>query len=160
MQNILIDRIDAAILAQLQRNGRLTSSELGERIGLSTSAAHRRVKALEDAGVIDRYVALLSDAGAGRRATVFVAVTLDSQRRDTLEAFERALEGCPEVLDAYLMSGTSDYLLRVAIIEGDSYERVHKDVLSALPGVQRLVSNFAIRRVFSRTAIAVKPTIR
>lgn len=159
-QKFPIDRIDAAVLAQLQKDGRLTSAALGERVGLSPSAAHRRVKALEEAGVIDRYVALVSEETLGRRVTVFVEVTLDSQRRETLEAFERALENCPEVVDAYLMSGTSDYLLRVALADSDSYERIHKDVLSALPGVQRLVSNFAIRKVLSRTAMVIRPMDR
>jgi Lrp/AsnC family transcriptional regulator, leucine-responsive regulatory protein len=150
-----LDRIDAAILTHLQRDGRLTSADLGERVGLSPSACHRRVKALEDAGVIDRYVALLSEETLGRRSTVFVAVTLEAQRRDVLDAFERAVALCPEVLDCFLMSGDSDYLLKVSIAAGDSYERIHKDVLSALPGVRRLVSNFAIRRVVSRTAVPV-----
>jgi Lrp/AsnC family transcriptional regulator, leucine-responsive regulatory protein len=150
-----LDRIDAAILTHLQREGRLTAAELGDRVGLSASACHRRVKALEEAGVIDRYVALLSEDALGRRSTVFVAVTLDAQRREVLEAFELAVAGCPEVMDCFLMSGDSDYLLRVSVAAGDSYERIHKDVLSALPGVRRLVSNFAIRRVVSRTAVPV-----
>jgi Lrp/AsnC family transcriptional regulator, leucine-responsive regulatory protein len=159
-QNYPIDRIDAALLGELQKDGRLTSADLGERVGLSPSAVHRRVKALEEGGVIDRYVALLSEEGLGRRTTLFIAVTLESQRREILDAFERALLTCPEVVDAYLMTGESDYLLRVVLAEGDSYERVHKDVLSALPGVRRLVSSFAIRRVLSRTAVAVRPTVR
>lgn len=152
-----MDRLDAALLNHLQRNGRLTAAELGERVGLSPSACHRRVRALEEAGVIDRYVALLSDEALGRRTTVFVAVTLDNQRRDTLEAFETAVERCPDVQDCFLMSGDSDYLVRVTIGPGDSYERIHKDVLSALPGVRRLVSNFTIRKVVSRTAIPIRP---
>ncbi len=146
-----MDRTDRAILTALQANSGLTHAALGEKIGLSASACHRRVKALEETGTIDRYVAILSDSALGRRSAVFIAATLDNQRRETLDAFERALSNCPEVLDAYLMSGEFDYLLRVVVADGDSYERIHKDVLSSLPGVRRLVSNFAIKQVARRT---------
>ena len=110
-----MDRIDRAILTALQTDSTATSAGLGEKIGLSPSACHRRIKVLEASGVIDRYVALLSDTALGRRSTVFVAVTLDNQRRETLDGFERALQSCKEVLDGYLMSGESDYLLRVVV---------------------------------------------
>ena len=147
-----MDRFDRAILSALQADSAHTHAALGERVGLSPSACHRRVKLLEEAGYIARYVALLSDKALGQRSVIFIAVTLDNQRRETLEAFERSLSACPEVLDAYLMSGESDYLLRVVVAEGDRYERIHKEVLSALPGVRRLVSNFAIKPVVQRTA--------
>ncbi len=146
-----MDRMDRAILLALQASSGLTHAALGEKVGLSASACHRRVKALEESGVIDRYVAILSDAALGRRSVIFIAVTLDNQRRETLEAFEKTVAACPEVLEAYLMSGEFDYLLRVVVAEGDSYERIHKDVLSSLPGVRRLVSNFAIKQVARRT---------
>jgi Lrp/AsnC family transcriptional regulator, leucine-responsive regulatory protein len=146
-----MNRIDRAILLALQANSGLTHAALGEKVGLSASACHRRVKALEEAGVIERYVAILSDSALGRRSAVFIAATLDNQRRETLDAFERAISACSEVLDAHLMSGEFDYLLRVVVAEGDSYERIHKDVLSGLPGVRRLVSNFAIKQVARRT---------
>jgi Lrp/AsnC family transcriptional regulator, leucine-responsive regulatory protein len=145
-----MDRLDRAILTELQANGRLTAAELGERVGLSASAAHRRMKALEADKLIDQYVALLSPAATGWQSTVFVAVSVENQNRETLEKFERAVARCPEVLDCYLMSGESDYLLKVAVCAGDRYERIHADVLSALPGVRRLISSFAIRTVFRR----------
>ncbi len=147
-----MDRIDRAILMALQTDSTATSAALGEKIGLSPSACHRRIKMLEADGVIDRYVAQLSETALGQRSTVFVAVTLDNQRRETLDGFERGLQNCREVLDGYLMSGESDYLLRVVVADGDSYERIHKDILSSLPGVRRLISSFAIKPVIRRTA--------
>ena len=154
-----LDKVDVAILTELQEHGRLTNAELAERVGLSPSACHRRVKALESAGVIDRYVAILSDQALGRGITVYVQVTLDNQKRETLEAFEAAAAGVPEAMECYLMSGAADYLLRLVVRDAADYERVHREVLSGLPGVDRLVSSFTIRRVFSRTAMPVPEEI-
>jgi DNA-binding Lrp family transcriptional regulator len=142
-----MDRTDRAILEQLARDGGLTSAALGERVGLSPSAAHRRVKALEAAGLIAGYRARLSREALGNPTTVFVAVTLKDESRDTLLRFEQALTACREVREAHLMTGDSDYLLKVLVREGDGYERIHRDVLAALPGVHRLVSQFSIRSV-------------
>jgi DNA-binding Lrp family transcriptional regulator len=144
------DDLDRKILACLSVDGRLTSAELGERVGLSPSAAHRRVKLLEAGGMIRGYRALLSRDAQGNPSTVFVSVTLRDQSRDTLVRFEAALARCPEVREAHLMSGESDYLLKVAVRADDGYERIHRDVLAALPGVQRLVSQFSIRHVVER----------
>ncbi len=150
-----LDPVDIAILNELQENGRLTNAELAERAGLSPSACHRRVKALEQDGIIDRYVAILSQEALGRGITVYVQVTLDNQKRDTLTAFEQAVEQVPEVMECYLMSGEADYLVRVLVRDANDYERVHREVLSALPGVARLHSSFSIRKVFSRTQMPV-----
>jgi len=136
---------DSKILAQLRRDSGLTSEQLGMKIGLSGSAAHRRVKALEDSGAILGYRARLSLAARGNPSTVFVNVTLTDQRQATMMAFESALDETDQVAEAYLMSGVSDYLLKVLVRADDSYERVHREILSALPGVQRLVSQFTIR---------------
>lgn len=146
-----LDTFDTAILEHLQRDGRLTSAELGERIGLSASATHRRVKLLEQAGVIAGYTALLSAEAQGRPSTVFVAVTLADQRQETLDRFERALARHPEVTECYLIAAESDYLLKVMVPADDRYERIHRDILSALPGVRRVISQFAIRPVFRRS---------
>ncbi len=147
-----LDDFDHRILLELERDGALTSAALAERVGLSPSACHRRVKALEAAGVIEGYAAILSEKALGRGATVFVAVTLENQRRETMEKFERAVALCREVQDCHLMTGESDYLLRIVIADDDRYERVHRETLSRLPGVRRLVSNFTIRTVFRRAA--------
>ena len=107
---------------------------------------------MEAAGVIEGYAAILSEKALGRSATVFVAVTLENQRSETMAEFERAVANCREVQDCHLMTGESDYLLRIVIADDDRYERVHQDTLSRLPGVRRLVSNFTIRTVFRRAA--------
>jgi DNA-binding Lrp family transcriptional regulator len=147
-----LDDFDHKILIALERDGALTAAALSERVGLSPSACHRRVKAMEAAGVIEGYAAILSEKALGRSATVFVAATLENQRSETMAAFERALVRCREVQDCHLMTGDSDYLLRIVIADDDSYERVHRETLSRLPGVRRLVSNFTIRTVFRRAA--------
>lgn len=154
-----LDSVDISILTELQDNGRLTNAELAERVGLSPSACHRRVKTLESAGVIDRYVAILSEEALGRGITVYVQVTLDNQKRETLQAFEDAVAYVPEVMECYLMSGEADYLVRVLVRDANDYERVHREVLSALPGVARLNSSFTIRRVFSRTTMPVPDVV-
>ncbi|MBI1402801.1 MAG: AsnC family transcriptional regulator [Porphyrobacter sp.] len=140
-----MDQTDRKILDLLARDSRLTGEQLGARVGLSPSAAHRRVKALEETGAILGYRARLSHAARGHPSTVFVHVTLTDQRQATMQAFEHALAATPQVTEAHLMSGESDYLVKVLVRGDDSYERIHREILSALPGVQRLVSQFTIR---------------
>jgi len=145
----LMDGIDGKIIAQLGAESGLTSEDLGARVGLSPSAAHRRVKALEQQGLILGYRARLSPAARGNPSTVFVSVTLTDQRQATMMAFEHALARTAQVSEAHLMSGESDYLLKVLVREDDSYERIHREVLSTLPGVHRLVTQFTIRTLAS-----------
>lgn len=140
-----MDGIDRKILDLLAQDSRLTGEQLGERVGLSPSAAHRRVKALEEGGAILGYRARLSAAARGNPSTVFVQVTLTDQRQATMLGFESAMANTSQIVEAYLMSGQSDYLIKVLVREQDSYERIHREILSALPGVQRLVSQFTIR---------------
>lgn len=140
-----MDIIDRKILDLLAQDSRLTGEQLGERVGLSPSAAHRRVKALEESGAILGYRARLSAAARGNPSTVFVQVTLTDQRQATMLAFESTMANTPQIVEAYLMSGQSDYLIKVLVREQDSYERIHREILSTLPGVQRLVSQFTIR---------------
>lgn len=140
-----MDNIDRKIIAQLGRDSGITSEELGARVGLSPSAAHRRVKLLEQQALILGYRARLSHAARGNPSTVFVSVTLTDQRQATMMAFEQALDRTAQVTEAHLMSGESDYLLKVLVRDDDSYERIHREVLSALPGVHRLVTQFTIR---------------
>ncbi len=144
-----MDRIDRKILELLSADARMTGEALGARVGLSPSAAHRRVKALEEAGAITGYRARLSRAAQGNPSTVFVQVTLTDQRQATMLAFEEALARTRQVAEAHLMSGPSDYLIKVLVRDDDSYERIHREILSALPGVQRLVSQFTIRTLES-----------
>lgn len=143
----MLDQIDRKILAALGGDSDVTSARLGERVGLSPSAAHRRVKLLEAGGLIAGYRAKLSRAARGNPTMVFVSVTLKDQAQETLARFEEAIRRRPEIQEAHLMSGESDYLLKVPVRDDDSFERVHRDILARLPGVQRLVSQFAIRTV-------------
>jgi Lrp/AsnC family leucine-responsive transcriptional regulator len=144
-----MDRLDRKILRTLEENSALTSEALGALVGLSASATHRRVRALESDGVILGYRARLSRAARGNPSTVFVQVTLVDQRRATMEAFEAALARTAQVREAHLMSGESDYLLKVLVPADDSYERVHRETLAALPGVHRLITQFTIRTLAS-----------
>ena len=150
-----LDAIDRQILTLLQAAGRLSNADLADKVGLSPSACHRRVKALESAGIIADYVALLDEAAFGRTSSVFVQVTLDNQRTENLSHFEEAVAACPEIMECYLTTGEADYHLRVLVRDAADYEHVHHKVLTRLPGVTRVVSNFAIRRVFRRTALPV-----
>jgi DNA-binding Lrp family transcriptional regulator len=143
----VVDRTDQKILEALARDSDLTSTRLGERVGLSPSAAHRRVKLLEEAGLIAGYRARLSREARGNPSIVFVSVTLKDQAQETLARFEEAIRRSPDIAEAHLMSGESDYLLKVPVRADDSFERVHRDVLASLPGVQRLVSQFSIRTI-------------
>ena len=143
----MIDQTDRRILDELARDAGLTSAVLGERVGLSPSAAHRRVRLLEQRGLIDGYRARLSKAARGNPSIVFVEVTLSGQSRLVLAEFEQAIRLCNEITEAHLMGGQADYLLKVEVREGDSYERIHRELLAGLPGVQRLVSLFSIRTV-------------
>ena len=143
----MIDQTDRRILDELARDAGLTSAVLGERVGLSPSAAHRRVRLLEQRGLIDGYRARLSKAARGNPSIGFVEVTLSGQSRQVLAEFEQAIRLCNEITEAHLMGGQADYLLKVEVREGDSYERIHRELLAGLPGVQRLVSLFSIRTV-------------
>jgi DNA-binding Lrp family transcriptional regulator len=142
-----MDAFDTKILAQLAGDATLTGEQLGEKVGLSASAAYRRMKALEERGDILGYRARLSPAARGNPSTMFVHVTLTDQRQSTMMDFEAALGRTAQVVGAWLISGQSDYLLKVDVREDDSYERVHRQILSALPGVHRLVTQFTIRTI-------------
>ena len=150
---IELDRIDRRILMCLQQDARLTNAALAGRVALSPSATLRRVQRLEEAGVIHAYVTVLDPEAVGRPTTVFVEVTLGSQREEALSAFEQAVRDCPDILECYLMSGGSDYLLRVAAADPRDYERIHKQHLSRFPHVARIRSSFALRTVCKRTAL-------
>ena len=146
----MIDAIERRILARLAVDSDLTSAALGEAVGLSASAVHRRVAALLERGLIAGYRAVLSDAARGHPFVVVVNVTLRDQREETMSAFERAIVDCDEVRECLLMTGDADYMLYVEIRRDDSFERVHREILSRLPGVARLASHFVIRQVIRR----------
>lgn len=148
-----MDRYDRQILAILQQEGRISNQDLADRIGLSPSPCLRRVKALEEAGVISRYVALVDPASVDLPVNIFVSVSLDRQIEERIDAFEAAVMERPEVLECYLMSGDADYLLRVVVPDLASYERFLKEHLTRIPGVAGIRSSFALKQVRYRTAL-------
>ncbi|WP_321342497.1 Lrp/AsnC family transcriptional regulator [Breoghania sp.] len=149
------DDRDKAILKELQNNGRLTNAELAERVSLSPSACLRRTKMLEEAGVIAGYTMLLNAKSVGLAGTAFVQVTLKGQRREELDAFEKAVAKVPEILECYLLAGQYDYLLRIAYRNTEDLERMHKDTLTGLPGVDRVQSMLTLRTVKRTTKLPV-----
>jgi Lrp/AsnC family leucine-responsive transcriptional regulator len=151
-----LDRIDHAILDHLQRDGRATSAELGDVAGLSASPAHRRQKLLEEGGIIRGYVALLDQDRVGLPVNVFVSVRLSAQTEDHLAAFEQAVADLPEVMECYVMSGASDYLLRVVAPDLGAYEEFLRTKLTRIHGVRGVESAFALKRVAYRTSLPLR----
>lgn len=140
-----LDAADRRILNQLRLNGRLTNSALSEIVGLSPSACLRRVKLLEQSGIIRGYVAIVSDTRPDEGIVAIVQVELEKQNEEYLARFEKAIIEQPDIQDWHLMSGAHDYILRVRIANINEYGLFHRDVLSRLPGVSRITSSFAIR---------------
>ena len=153
--NVPLDGIDARILAELQRDGRMTITDLAERVGLSASPCLRRVRMLEEAGVITGYVAVVDQNRVGLEVNVFASIRLERQREEELERFNSAVAGWPEVMECYLMTGTRDYLMRIVVGSLGDYERFIKDKLSRLDGVASIESSFALSRVKHSTAVPV-----
>src|SRR5258705_5664466 len=134
---VKLDAIDRAILGELQREGRLSNLVLAQRVHLSPSACLRRVKALEDGGVIAQYVAMVNPGAVGKHGVSFTIVNLEGIHAQQLEAFERAVRDQPEVLDCYYVAGSNDYLIRFSYRDAEDLERFHSEVLMRLPGIAR-----------------------
>ena len=145
-----LDDLDAAILRHLERHGRATNYEVGEAVGLSASAASRRILALEKAGAIRGYRAQIDDRLLGKRMTVFIRVTLERQSAPVLAAFETAIRRSKAIVSCHLMAGQYDYMLVARVSDVDDYGRLHQNELSRLPGVTRLETSFALRDVLDR----------
>ena len=150
-----LDEFDRKIVAVLASNGRLTAVELANRVGLSSSACTRRLQALESSGVIRGYRAMIDPAAVGLGINIFVEITLERQNDDTLRAFEAGLAKCPNVLSCHLMSGSSDYLIRIVARDLPDFERLHANVLGHLPGVARIESKFALREAIDRPLVPI-----
>jgi len=148
-----LDAIDRRILAALQEDGRLTNVELASRVNLSPSPCLARVKALERHGLIRGYVALCDPLALGLSLNVFISVSLERQRKDALETFEQRVSEHPEVMECYLMTGDSDYLLRLVVPDMQSLERFIVDHLAKIPGVANIRSSFALKQVRYKTAL-------
>jgi len=153
MPSLQLDRTDYRILHHLQNDGRLTNLELAERIGLSPSPCLRRVRALEDAGILKRYVGIVDAKAVGLPISAFINVSLRSQEVGALDAFQNAVTSFPEVMECYLMTGNSDYLLRVVMPDLESYERFLAEKLTRIPGIGNIQTSFALKPVVARTEL-------
>jgi Lrp/AsnC family leucine-responsive transcriptional regulator len=147
---IELDRFDNAILAALVADARISLADLAPKVGLSSTACARRLKALEEQGIIKGYNATLDHKRLGFAVTVLVRITLDSQREEAFEAFEKAVTRCASVIRCYFMSGYDDYELLVLCRDIADFEHIHKTQLARLPHVARIQSGFALREVIDR----------
>lgn len=152
-----MDAIDLRILERLQHDARISNVDLARAANLSPSPCLARVRALETAGTIHRYVTLLDAKKLGLTVSVLVQVTLEKQIEPALETFERAVRERPEVMECYLMTGDADYLLRVLVPDVPAFERFILDFLSRVPGVGNIKSSFALKQVKYQTALPLPP---
>lgn len=152
-----LDEIDVKILNCLQEQARVSNVELADQVGLSPAPCLRRVRALEEAGVIRKYVTLLDPSTVNLNVTVFVQISLDLQIEGRLEIFEQAIMQRPEVLECYLMTGDADYLLRVVVPDVSAYEHFLRDSLTRIEGAAGIKSSFALKQVKYLTALPLAP---
>ncbi len=148
-----LDRHDRLILDVLQKDGRISNVQLAGHVNLSESACLRRVRALEDEGLIDSYAALLNQSKAGLSGNVFVHIGLHREEQSELAAFEEAVKGIPEVMECYLMTGDADYMMRVVVADLPAYERFLMDRLTRIEGIASIKSSFSLKQVVHRTAL-------
>ncbi len=153
MAEMTLDTIDRRILQQLQVRARQTNVELADAVGLSPSACLRRVRELEERGVIAGYVALGAPAALGLGVSVMLNVTLERQGESALEEFERRINDWPEVMECYLMTGDADYLLRVVVADLPAYEHFLMHRLTRVPGIASIKSSFSLKQIVHRTAL-------
>ena len=151
-----LDSTDLRILAELQAHGALSNVELARRVHLSPSPCLARVKALEHNGVIERYVALANAAALGLGLNVFISISLKEQSKAALAEFEQRIAEHDEVMECYLMTGDSDYLIRVAIADMAALEKFILEQLTPIPGVEKIRSSFALKQVRYKTALPLK----
>ena len=151
-----LDRQDRRILRELQVDARLSNAALAAQVGLSESACLRRVRLLEQAGVIERYTAVLSPSKVGVTVSFIIRITLKGQTDRDLGAFEQAVAAVPEVTECDLTTGESDYVLRVVARSAEDFERLHSKVLTKLPGVARVDSSFVLRSVVKNAVLPLE----
>ena len=157
-----LDTTDWRILARLQDEARTSNVDLAKAVNLSPSPCLNRVRALEESGVISRYVTLLDPLKLGLTVSVFIQVSLEKQMRNALDTFESSILARDEVMECYLMTGDADYLLRVVVSDVQSLERFIVDYLAKIPGVASIKSSFALKQVKYKTALPLpeKPGAR
>lgn len=151
----MIDQYDRRILRILQQDGRITNQQLAQQVDLSAAACWRRVKAMEEAGVIQRYAALLDPRQLEQGLTVVLMVQLSQHNRAYRDAFETRVKGLSEVLQCYALTGNADFMLRVQVPDMAAYDRFLNDNLFTLEGVAQVQSNFALREVKYETAFDI-----
>lgn len=150
-----LDAIDRKILAALQSNGKIPIAELAERVGLSPSPCARRVRLLEEAGIIKGYAVVIDQKRAGLPISAFASVRLERQREEELDRFASAIASWPEVVDCYLMTGQRDYLMRIVAADLEAYERFLKEKLTRLDGVASIETSFALAQVKRSEALPI-----
>lgn len=155
MSNMTFDSIDRKILTLLQDDCRITIAELAEQVGLTASPCHRRVKILEENGVLKRYIALVDQKAVGLPVSVFISIKLERQKEEDLARFAKAISGWREVLECYLMTGHRDYLLRVVVADLAAYERFLKQKLTRVSGISSIESSFALDQIKYSIALPV-----
>ncbi len=156
-----IDRIDRQILEILQQNARISIADLAEQVGLSPTPCGRRIRLLEESGLIDRQVVLLNQKQAGLPMTVLVQVSLEAQTRDKLQVFEAEVARLPEVMECYLITGSAaDYILKIVVPDLDHYQQLLLDKLTAMPGISAIISNFVLRQPVHKTALPLQQLVR
>jgi Lrp/AsnC family transcriptional regulator, leucine-responsive regulatory protein len=148
-----MDAVDIRILNELQADGSLTNLELAKRVHLSPSPCLTRVKALENDGVIDRYVALVQPKSLGLNLSVFISISLKEQSKSALAAFEKSIADHDEIMECYLMTGDSDYLIRVAVADITALEKFILEQLTPIAGIEKIRSSFALKQVKYKTAL-------
>lgn len=142
-----MNKIDHSILLRIQADASKPLAQLAEEVGLSPSACHRRIKLLEAAGVVTGYGARLDRELLGLKMLLFVSISLVSQAAETLEAFEKAVRGVPEVVACHLLAGRADYIMQLAVADMSEFERIHREKLARLPGVATMNTSFCLRTV-------------
>ncbi len=142
-----MDRADTAIIVALQQDSSRSIAQLAELAGVSPSACHRRIRALEESGVVTGYRAQVDARRLGLKLQAFVEITLTGQNREAMDRFEAAVAEFDDILECHLMSGNADYLLRVAAADLDQFDHIHRDCLARLPGVASMRSSFSIRPI-------------
>jgi len=153
MPELALDSIDWQILARLQDDARISNVDLAKAVSLSPSPCLNRVRALEESGIVSRYVTLLQPLKVGLTVSVFIQISLEKQMRNALDVFESSVLAREEVMECYLMTGDADYLVRVVVSDVQSLERFIVDYLAKIPGVASIKSSFALKQVKYKTAL-------
>ena len=154
-KNIKIDAIDRRILEIIQRDATHSIQDIGEQVGLSTNPCWRRIKRMEDAGIIERRVAILNPVKLGLGVTAFVSIRTNKHTPDWLASFAAGILSIPEIIECHRMSGDVDYLLKIAVANIAHYDRIYQELIAAVPGLSDVSSTFSMERLKYGTALAI-----